>query len=156
MNPNLFTTLLFASLFFSGCQGAKEENNLQSDAKTETRSELDTKDRYLNDVAKFLDDMIKVVESVSDENTAAVALAQLKQLDPRAMTLGKHVEELKAAAKESGGREDVVSYLQENGKTKLAERFQKLEDRLGKSKSESEYPELWESAVGLINKAKSN
>ena len=147
-----FVALVLTIVVVAGC-GSGTETTEQPDAGStgngeQARPEISTKEQYVVEARRFVDELIEIVNKVNDPASAAVALEACNDLKPTA-------EELSAAARKliDGVRDD-PSARAELGEYVRSEchsdaDLQPLISKLGESEKESEYPKLL-SVVGEL------
>ena len=144
--------LLLATVFF-GCDSTATESTQNSTKNTPT-DKVSPRDQYISEFAALVDSILNSIEPVQDSDSEKVALRELERLKQRSENLGKSMDKLKEAVKDDVEASDKLArYLQDELKRTSGDRFSRIRSKLGKSKSNSEYPELWEAASELINNA---
>lgn len=144
-----------------GCQESEEQTQrTRQPARTDSNPEpepIDSIETYTAESEKLLDQLLGFIEPVDSKSEAIAALPHLKTLKNRAKELGKFVADNLASMKDDEtGREQFVNQLENATSRKLKNHFARVEQKLGKSKSSSAFPELWEESLNLVNLMKNN
>ena len=158
-----FVLFLALSVFvLAGCDSGtessdKNEPNKEKTSEKNTPSipDLSTKEQYVAEARKLVDNLIEIVNQVKDTETAAKALEACNKLKPLADELGKAAKKLRdAVGDDATAKSDLVKYMQSNCHSDAE--LKPLIDKLGESEKKSKYPELLRTVGSLLETSMHN